>query len=170
MRKSIAVACLLMVGLGISGAGSVWGETPECYDDSTVVTLVAAQHLDAGTITIWNDDEFIYVTFRTTGDWFLTEVSLAGGRSLDAIPQTPNGNPIVGQFPLHEEFDPPVTEFTFTVRYAWPGEKLGPRCTIYVAGHAVVTRWSTQEETAWGAGEPFPGPNWATYFTYQVQH
>jgi hypothetical protein len=25
------------------------------------------------------------------------------------------------------------------------------------------------EETAWGAGTPFPGANWATYFTYEVQ-
>jgi hypothetical protein len=27
-----------------------------------------------------------------------------------------------------------------------------------------------RSETAWGAGEPFPSKNWATYFTYTVQH
>jgi hypothetical protein len=27
-----------------------------------------------------------------------------------------------------------------------------------------------QEETAWGAGFDFPGKNWATYFTYEVQY
>jgi len=26
-----------------------------------------------------------------------------------------------------------------------------------------------QEETAWGDGEDFPGKNWATYFTYEIQ-
>jgi len=35
---------------------------------------------------------------------------------------------------------------------------------------AVGVRYLVQaEETAWGYGDPFPGANWATYFTYTVQ-
>ncbi|MEM2506158.1 MAG: hypothetical protein QXF61_03855, partial [Nitrososphaeria archaeon] len=35
--------------------------------------------------------------------------------------------------------------------------------------YKVSVSYYTRCETAWGAGQPFPGKNWATYFTYKVQ-
>jgi hypothetical protein len=34
---------------------------------------------------------------------------------------------------------------------------------------ALRVDYCDRSETAWGAGEPFPGKNWATYFNYTVQ-
>jgi len=35
---------------------------------------------------------------------------------------------------------------------------------------ALCIDYCDRSETAWGAGLAFPGKNWATYFTYTVQH
>lgn len=48
----------------------------------------------------------------------------------------------------------------------WPGTvSNNPGGLIY----ALCIDYYDRVETAWGAGDPFPGKNWATYFTYDVQ-
>jgi len=133
-----------------------------------IVTLFAGQTIDVGTITIGNDADFLYVTYTTTGSWYLDQTHLYVG-SFEGAP-TSNGNPIPGQFPYKTDpHSPRVQEFTYTI----PLAELLSSCFI-VASHAAVVKLDEggnviQSETAWGAGDNFPGRNWATYSTYCIQ-
>jgi hypothetical protein len=80
------------------------------------------------------------------------------------IPQK-NGNPIAGKFSyinIHDE------NYTVTISLADIPARVGTR--LYIVTHADVQDADTGViESAWGDGSDFPGRNWATYFTYEVQ-
>ena len=63
-------------------------------------------------------------------------------------------------------------EYVYTVNYKDSGYSAGN--ILYIATHAVVKQFDdngevTQEETAWGDGDGFPGKNWSMYFQYEIQ-
>jgi len=129
-------------------------------------TLYAGQHIDTGLVSVYNDEQNVYIEITTTGGWEITESHVAVAPSLDLIPQTGSGNPKVGQFDLAAVHDPPVTSYIYTI--------LRPGYTpAFIAVHAVVQLVENgavvQEETAWADGEDFPGASWATYMVYGVQ-
>jgi hypothetical protein len=64
----------------------------------TIVALIAAQHINAGTVTVSNDATNLIITYATTGGWVLHELHLYVG-DLALIPDTSQGNPIPGQVP-----------------------------------------------------------------------
>ena len=64
----------------------------------TTVTLKAGQTIDAGTVTVINDADFIYVTYTTANGYLLTQTHLYVG-DCAAIPVNGPGNPMPGQFP-----------------------------------------------------------------------
>ena len=146
-------------------------------DDPYTENLWAGQNIDVGTVSVWNDAENLYVKYETTDDWYLTETHLHVATALGDIPQTKTGNPIPGHFDYPMEYDPPVQENTNVINLEDCGFEVGDE--LYIAAHAVVQKVITeapyyastvvQEETAWGAGDNFPGNNWAMYFTYVVQ-
>lgn len=137
----------------------------------TTVTLFAGQTIDVGTVVIANDGENLCVTYRTSGDWYLTGNHLDIALSPEEIPQTRTGNPRPGQFSYSHELTTPVQmdEHCFTLA------ELGyqPGAVLYVAAHSQVIRMengsAVQSETAWGDGLPFPGSNWATYMEHTIQ-
>lgn len=124
--------------------------------------------IDVGDVLVWNDAEFLIVKYVITDtDWCLAETHLHVDISLDGIPQK-NGNPIPGHFHYLMEHDC-VTEYAYAIPLTWD-----PCTEVYIAAHAVVQTSNVEitcleDETAWGAGDDFPGANWATYFTYHVQ-
>lgn len=126
------------------------------------VDLVAGQSADAGDVTVWGDGVNLYVKYEAADGCLLTETHLQVAAELDGIPQTRKGNPIPGQFTEGDCYCPPQPANTFTFNLADNG--WGANETLYVAAHAVVTCCG-RTETAWAAGEQFPGKNWATYFT-----
>jgi hypothetical protein len=135
----------------------------------TQVILYAGQTINAGNVTVWNDQTDLYVQFNTSGGWLMTESHVAVATSLAGIPQK-NGNPIPGQFPYSMVHNPPVTTYTYAIPLgSWqPGQQL------YIAAHAVVVMLDQygnviRRETGWGNGPNFPGKNWATYLMYTVQ-
>ncbi len=153
----------------------------------TEVNLVAGQDTNVGGVIVEYDKEegCLYVTYDVTGGtWYLTETHLQVATSLEGIPQTKKGNPIPGQFDYKMEHEPSaqVQEYTITVQLGDVGAEPGD--TLYIAAHAVVETVVYDEEgnpvldedgnpivineTAWGAGEPFDGKNWATYFTCTI--
>ncbi len=145
----------------------------------TLAVLMAGQHIDAGTVTASSDGQFLTVTYQTSGGWVITETHLAVATSPADIPQK-NGNPIPGKFPYKAEHSPPVTEYTLLIDLediGWPpppGDPGDPAMMLCVAAHAVVVQLDAdgevvEEETAWAAGEDFPGKNWATYFFVEEQ-
>ncbi|MCK4412380.1 MAG: hypothetical protein KAY32_02430 [Candidatus Eisenbacteria sp.] len=140
--------------------------------DTKVVTLWAGQYIDAGSVTISNDADYLSIEIVTANGWYLTESHAAVARTLETLPQTGSGNPKVGHFDLATEHDPPVTSFTYEISIADYGYLLGD--TLVLAVHAAVERMEegsgvVQEETAWAEGPGFPGSSWATYLHYTIQ-
>jgi hypothetical protein len=110
------------------------------------------------------------VTYRTTGDWWITEAHLAAACDPADFPQTGSGNPKVGNFMYYDD------TFAQQVSFIVPNQICGDNMLPYFAVHAVVVDksncWDTdgdgtadtcREETAWAAGQTFPGSSWAMY-------
>jgi hypothetical protein len=121
---------------------------PSC--SATTTTLVAGQHLDAGVVSVSNDEGNLKVEFVALNGWSLGETHLYVGSE-------PPTKTAPGRFPYKGE-----TVYTFPLSdlEAWPGD------VLYIAAHAVVQK-GTQQETAWGEGSEF-GKNWAKYFACTV--
>src|SRR5262245_36331618 len=101
----------------------------------THTELVAGQIYNGGTITIYNDKNYIYVQYTTNAPWVLSEAHAAVAATLDGIPQTKGGNPIPGRFAYGATFDPEVTTYTFVV----PTAGLGTAGqSVFVAAHAML--------------------------------
>ncbi|MFX1274138.1 MAG: VWA domain-containing protein [Promethearchaeota archaeon] len=127
--------------------------------------------IDVGDVIIWNDEDFLYITYETSDDWFMTETHLHVADSLEDIPQTKKGNPIPGHFDYIDYHNPAVQVYTYNISWTWD-----PGTTLYIAAHAVVRKIIGydeycnpiyQIETAWGDGIDFDGKNWATYIVYE---
>ena len=78
--------------------------------------LFAGQNIDVGTMSVWNDEENLYITYDTTGGWEMTETHLAVAGSLPGIPQTKKGNPIPGKFPYQCCYDEDEGEWVFQIK------------------------------------------------------
>lgn len=134
----------------------------------TSTSLIAGQHYYAGTVWISNDANNIYVQYATDTPWVMSDAHVAVATTLAGIPQTKAGNPIPGRFAYSATFDPEVTSYTFVIPSAGI---FAANHTVYVAAHAMVQAPKSDggSQTGWGSGSDFPGSNWATYMTYQVQ-
>ncbi|MBW2996798.1 hypothetical protein KY349_00485 [Candidatus Woesearchaeota archaeon] len=108
---------------------------PGCEVIPLISDMVAGQHIDAGDVTIWNDDSNLYVRYETTGGWEMTETHLHVACSLEEIPQTKKGNPRPGHFAINDEHDPAITEIEYVFNLAD-----FPCSTPLVAAHAVVQK------------------------------
>jgi len=127
--------------------------------------------IDVGDLTVWNDLDYLYIMYETTGDWYMTETHLhVTPDGDDDIPQTKKNNPIPGKFDYKGVHDPAIQEFTYTIPWTWE-----PLTTLSIAAHAsvqMVTGYDDnddpiyQMETAWADGDDFEGNNWATYIEY----
>ena len=121
--------------------------------------LIAGQHLDVGRVTVWNDEDRLYVRIETADGWLLEETAVHVGASLDDIPATRDGVPIPGRFEHRREHDADMRT-TYEIPRTWP-----PDTELVIAVHASVRRpasdgGGSQEETAWGGNERGPGPRW----------
>lgn len=131
------------------------------------VDLVAGQNAVSGSVSVGNDEENLYVTYSTVGDWSITEVQLYVGTAA-GLPVNKGGNPSIGQFPYKVTYTSDVTAYTFSI----PLSTL-PSC-VTIAAHAVVVRRDLagnilQKETGWARGPRIGGNSWAMKFEYCVQ-
>jgi hypothetical protein len=167
MRKlTISVLVMLFtlaLGLAIIPVCAVIYEPPPEDEED----LIVAQHTiarDSGQVAIRDDSTYLYVKIITS-DWRITETQLAISTSREGIPQTKTGNPKPGLFQYKGEHDS-VHIFQYAIPMTWTnGTKL------YIALHCVVEgpgEFCKKSESAWSGDLPFPGRNWATYFTYVV--
>lgn len=126
--------------------------------------------IDVGEVIAWNDEDYLYVKYVTTGGWYMTETHLHVATDVDDIPQV-NGNPKPGKFDYKTDHAPTVQEYTYKIPWTWDAGT-----TLYIAAHAAVQKQIGldaectpiyQEETAWGEGPDFSGKNWAMYFEYE---
>lgn len=133
----------------------------------TEVNLMAGQTMIAGTVTVSNDAEYIYVTYTTTGGWVLTQTHLYVG-ACNLIPVNNPGNPIPGQFPYSGTHNN-ITTITYQV----PISKIPLGGCGCIAAHAVVKQLNfsggtIQTQTGWGQGTQINlnGGNWGMKFDY----
>ncbi len=133
----------------------------------TEVNLIAGQTMIAGTVTVINDAEYIYVTYTTTGGWVLTQTHLYVG-ACNLIPVNNPGNPIPGQFPYSGTHNN-ITTITYQV----PISKIPVGSCGCIAAHAVVKQLNSsggtiQTQTGWGQGTQINmgSGNWGMKFDY----
>lgn len=128
------------------------------------VDFLAGQHILAGSVTVGNDAENLYVTYKVENGWLLKMTHLYVG-DCEFIPVNKQKNPQIGQFPYSRSYSPFATEDTYVI----PLSKL-PNC-MCVAAHAEVVKLNEageviQAETAWGKGDDMGGKSWAMKFEY----
>ena len=106
MRRSILLTLLALMVAGM--VGIVAAECDECQAPvpgyAFTTSLTAGQTIPVGTVSVWNDEECLYVQYDVTeDDWYLLETHLDVECEVGDIPQTPKDkkggpNPIPGQF------------------------------------------------------------------------
>ncbi len=184
MRKAFYITILIVLfGVIITGCNVAYNNNDTSpagesdfralgisVDGAATIDLIAGQHIDIGDIYIWNDEEFLYIEFNTTDDWYMTETHLSVANSVEGIPQTKKGNPIPGHFPYKAEYEPLIQVELYVIPIEDEWFELGVCKEIEIAAHAAVQQENdiVQEESAWAEGEDFPGKNWATYFSFVV--
>jgi hypothetical protein len=159
MRSKALLFPALLISLAVAAApAAAQCGSPEPF------TLFAGQTIDAGTVTVTNDNVSITVIYTTNDPWVITAVHLAVANSLAGIPQNGNHNPQPGHFPINTTYDPPVTFVKFII----PVTDFFASETIYIGAQAEVQAPGGQggSQTGWGFGPRFGGHNWATYIAY----
>jgi hypothetical protein len=133
----------------------------------TEVALIAGQNMNAGTVTVTNDADFIYVTYHTANGWLLTQTHLFVG-SCALIPVNGQGNPVPGQFPYASSHIN-ITSFTYQI----PVSQIPLGGCGCIAAHAVVVKLDgngniINTQTGWGQGVRINpnGGNWGMKFEY----
>lgn len=107
MKKlgAILLAVALVVGLSIPMAIPA---AAHVEGDPQVETLYAGQDIDVGTVSVWNDDTTLYVTYEITEPpWVITETHLYVGKN---VPFTT----APGQFPYDDDDADSVTDTEVT--------------------------------------------------------
>lgn len=138
-----------------------------------VVTLFAGQTIDAGTVTVGNDQDNLYVMFTSANGWLLGQTHLHVADSLASIPQTKSGNPKVGNFAYQSTHNPYVTSYTYAIPKS--SLSLDANNSVVIAAHAVVVQVDgsgnvVANETGWASGNPFVSKgSWAMYLQYTWQ-
>lgn len=127
---------MLSIGIVLAMVLATAAHAGDTCGDPLIVTLYAGQTIDVGTVAVTNDDTNLYVTYNTTGGWYIAETHLAVASSLDSIPQTGSGNPIPGQFPYKGTHEGNTEEVTYAIdRQLYPDGMM-----LYIAVHAVVVK------------------------------
>ena len=145
----------------------IGGRTNEESCEPTTVSLLAGQTMNAGSVTVTNDEDFIYVTYTTNNGWVLSQTHLYVGNCA-LIPLNNGGNPMQGRFPYTGAHNN-VTSYTYQV----PISRIALLSCGCIAAHAVVKKYNETNvlidtQTAWGSGVRInpTGGNWAMKFDY----
>jgi hypothetical protein len=158
--KSVFLTLIVLA----AGLTLIAGQAQASCGQVTETPLIAGQSIPAGSVVVENDAQYLYVTYQTDGTWLITETHLDVATRPEDLKQTSKGNAVPGRFAYKSEHDPGVTTVTHTIDLtAWPSGT-----QLFLAAHSVVVSVSGSE-TAWAEGLDFPGANWATYFSYEVQ-
>lgn len=127
-------------------------------DADGIVTLWAGKTYNAGTVTVTEDNNNLYVKYATVGSWKIKETHL----DISTSQYTQRGAP--GQYDYHSSNGTGVTTYTYTIPKTWAaGTKL------YFLAHAVVGKYSgnycSSTQTAYGGTvvQPRNGSWYATF-------
>jgi len=130
--------------------------------------LLSGQNINTGTVTVWNDDNNVYVHYQASGDYRLKKTHLFVG-DCAAIPVNNSGNPRIGQYPYQTSHGTTgVASFTYTI----PKSSLPASGCLCVSAHAEVVAFNASgptifSQTGWAEGEQInDGGSWAMKFGY----
>lgn len=131
------------------------------------VTLIAGQNINAGTVDVTNDANYIYVKYSTTNGYVLKETHLYVGKC-DSVPVNKQMNPVPGRFPFIS-YHNKITTYLYKV----PIKSIGLGNCGCIAAHAAVVKYNSNgqlidSQTGWGNGvsiNPNAG-NWGMKFSY----
>jgi hypothetical protein len=129
--------------------------------------IFGGQTILAGNLVVTNDNEYLYVTYNTSGNWYLNAVHLHVG-SAQSIPVNSSNVPIPGQFQYSQNFNELKNSYTFKISLSGL-----PECYA-IAAHSelveVVNGVVISSETGWSDGTNFPNTNrWGWYSSYCTQ-
>jgi hypothetical protein len=160
----------LVLGLAVMGVLTISAVPAgaQVCGTTTTTPLVAGQNFVAGTISISNSADYIFIQYVTDSLWVMSDAHVAVASTLDGIPQTKTHNPIPGRFAYSATFDPEVSSYTFAVPLAG---SFAAGQTVFIAAHALVQAPKAfgGSQTGWGFGPEFQGSNWATYLQHTIQ-
>ncbi len=164
-RGTGAFLCFVLAAVGMFLHVSSAHAAPIC------APLYAAQTINAGSVCVDNDTQFISITYTASGGWTLQDVHLFVGASLAEMPQTKTGNPKIGNF-TYTDSAGGAGSYTFKL----PQGDFAVTCgaVLTLAAHADLSLTgadgSVRSETGWAAGQRMVAKgNWATFFSYTVQ-
>ena len=132
-----------------TGPGSSRNDAAACAADVGCLDpieydLFAGQDIYVGSVSIGNDDDYVYVIYRLSQSaiddgWSIVETHLAIEEDCADMPMTKTGNPKVGHFPYFTENYPGVPEVIYPPILL---ADLGLTCEsiLCIAAHAVVER------------------------------
>jgi hypothetical protein len=137
------------------------------FCEATTVDLIAGQTINAGSVSVINDNDYIYVTYTTANGYTLKKTHLyVGGCAL--IPVNNAGNPVPGRFPNKATHNN-ATSYTVTI----PISAIPVGSCGCIAAHAAVQKLNEagqviDSQTSWGNGSLINpnGGNWGMKFTY----
>jgi hypothetical protein len=137
---------------------------------ATETAILAGQHTNVGSITVWNDEANVYVQYEASGNYMFKKTHLYVG-ACNAIPVNNAGNPKIGNFPFNNNHGTPgVSSFIRTIPLS-----ILPEGCLCVAAHAEVVAYNSSggvifSETGWGEGQQInAGGSWAMKFDYCIQ-
>ena len=125
----------------VKAQGGGWGSYFEYTigDPTLELPLMMGQNLPVGTVTVWNDQTYLYVEYDTTDNdngWEMAVTHVYVGTD-------PPDKLAPGSFPYkHDPVSDPYTDL-YEIPLAWSAGDL-----VYIAAHAE----GTDGETAWGKG------------------
>ncbi len=85
-----------------------------CGDVITAQFLTHIDEIEIGSVVIGNDETNLYVTYITSGDWWIEKTKQYVGPE-DGVPQLGNGWPEFGKFPIVQIHDPYVQSYTAVI-------------------------------------------------------
>ena len=85
-------------------------------------------------IHVWNDSDYLYIEYDLDPAYTMTKTQVHVGLSLDDIPQTSDGNPILEDFEFFEEYNPPVSNDLIQIPWNTDWNDMD----LYIASHADI--------------------------------
>jgi hypothetical protein len=105
--------------------------------------LIAGQNDTVGELLVSNDNEYLYVIYKTNPGFVLTETHLYVG-DISLMPKNKKGNPIIGHFPYYSESPEGLQQVVHQINL----NDISP--CFDIAAHAVVCSVDGNCETSWG--------------------
>lgn len=139
--------------------------------------IVTSDSTRAGTLTIFNSTDGLFVTADAAPGWELAGARLAVTTSVDQLPKTKSGNANLSRFLLRRTCRKAAVEIQFALPLL-----VDPGTPLYISLRADVQPVQGppdadgghdcdehRMQAGWPVGTPFGGSDGATYVTYTVQ-